>query len=59
VANLQNRDAVQLPLPFDRRNEDALDTVLDRLRERFGSDAVRRATLLGRDEGESMPMLPD
>src|SRR5262249_43448180 len=58
VANLENRDAIQLPLPFERRNDDALDAVLDSLRVRFGTDVVRRATLLGRDEGESMPMLP-
>jgi DNA polymerase-4 len=59
VANLDNDDAVQLALPFDRRNSDALDAALDELRERFGSNAVTRAVLLGRDLGLTMPLLPD
>jgi DNA polymerase IV len=59
VANLDNDDAVQLALPFDRRNSDALDAALDELRERFGSNAVTRAVLLGRDPGLTMPLLPD
>jgi DNA polymerase-4 len=59
VANLDNDDAVQLALPFDRRNCDALDAALDELRERFGSNAVTRAVLLGRDLGLTMPLLPD
>ncbi len=59
VANLENRDAIQLPLPFGRRNDDALDAVVDKLRERFGSNAITRGTLLGRDVGYSVPMLPD
>jgi DNA polymerase-4 len=29
------------------------------VRDRFGSAAVTRAVLLGRDPGVSMPMLPD
>jgi DNA polymerase-4 len=59
VGNLQDDDGFQMPLPFDRRNSGALDAVLDRVRERFGSSALTRAVLLGRDEGLSMPMLPD
>ena len=51
--------AIQLALPFDRRSNAALDAVLDTVRERFGSSAVTRAVLLGRDQGLSMPMLPD
>ena len=39
VCNLDNDDAVQLTLPFDRYS-DALDATLDELRERFGSAAV-------------------
>jgi DNA polymerase-4 len=59
VANLDNDDAVQLVLPFDRRNSDALDAALDEVRERFGSTAISRAVLLGRDPGLTMPLLPD
>jgi DNA polymerase-4 len=59
VANLDDDGAVQLTLPFDHRSGGALDAALDDVRERFGSGAVTRAVLLGRDEGFSIPMLPD
>jgi DNA polymerase IV len=55
--NLENEDAIQLVLPFDHRT--ALDVVLDEVRERFGSDAITRAVLLGRDQGLAVPLLPD
>jgi DNA polymerase-4 len=58
VGNLDGGGAVQLTLPFDR-DRGALDVALDDVRERFGSTAVTRAVLLGRDPGLSMPMLPD
>ena len=58
VGNLENDRAVQLALPFDRHT-DALDAALDEVRERFGTEAVTRAVLLGRDQGLTMPMLPD
>src|SRR5207248_2791594 len=59
VANLDDDDAVQLSLPFDRLSGTALDATLDEVREKFGSKALTRAVLLGRDEGFSVPMLPD
>ena len=59
VANLEDDRAVQLALPFDRRDAAALDAALDEVRDRFGSNAVTRAVLLGRDQGLTMPMLPD
>jgi DNA polymerase IV len=59
VANLDDGGAIQLTLPFDRHSGAALDTALDDVRDRFGSDAVTRAVLLGRDHGLSVPMLPD
>jgi len=37
----------------------SLDATLDQLRDRFGSTAVTRAVLLGRDQGISVPLLPD
>jgi DNA polymerase IV len=59
VANLGDNRAVQLALPFDRAGGSALDAALDAVRDRFGAAAVTRAVLLGRDEGLSMPLLPD
>jgi DNA polymerase-4 len=59
VANLDDDTALQLPLPFGRRDDAALDAALDEVRERFGTAAVTRAVLLGRDTGLSMPLLPD
>jgi DNA polymerase-4 len=59
VANLQDDRPVQLTLPFDPRSWDALDLALDEVRDRFGSDAITRAVLLDRDQGLTMPLLPD
>ncbi len=59
VGNLDHRGAVQLTLPFDRHSGGALDAVLDDVHERFGRDAIRRAVLLGRNTGFTVPMLPD
>ena len=59
VANLHDADAVQLPLPFERRSRADLDTALDSVKERFGKSAVTRGVLLGRDTGFTVPMLPD
>ena len=49
VTNLDDADAVQLALPFDRVTGGALDRALDDVRDRFGSSMVSRAALLGRD----------
>ena len=59
VANLENDAAVQLALPFDPHSGTSLDAALDEVRDRFGSDAVTRAVLLGRELRPSMPLLPD
>ena len=59
VANLDDDGAVQLSLPFDSHSGSALDAALDEVRDRFGSTAVTRAVLLGRDQGWSVPLLPD
>jgi DNA polymerase IV len=59
VSNLENDDAVQLALPFDRWSGGALDAALDEVRTRYGSTAVTRGVLVGRDQGLTMPMLPD
>jgi DNA polymerase IV len=59
VGNLDDNDAVQLALPFDRSVGNALDCALDTVRDRFGSAAITRAVLLDRDPMFSVPMLPD
>jgi DNA polymerase IV len=75
VANLDDDAAVQLTLPFvesagasvggalpgavEMQADHGLDAALDDLRDRFGSGAVTRAVLLGRDQGLSVPLLPD
>jgi DNA polymerase-4 len=58
VANLDSH-GVQLTLPFAGHGGSALDAALDEVRERFGANAVTRAVLLGRDQGLSVPLLPD
>lgn len=59
VSGFDAGDAVQLELPFPGHERAALDGAMDTLRDRFGSSAVTRATLLGRDPGIVMPQLPD
>jgi DNA polymerase-4 len=57
VGNLDD-GTLQLELPFDRHS-DELDAALDAVRDRFGSSAITRGVLLGRDPGLVMPLLPD
>jgi DNA polymerase-4 len=57
LTNLTNQGPVQLVFQFERRRE--LDATLDRLRDRFGSAAITRGVLVGRDPGISVPLLPD
>jgi DNA polymerase-4 len=59
LTNLEHEVPLQLPLPFTGRQDTALDAALDVIRDRFGSAAVTRAVLLGRDTGFAMPLLPD
>ncbi|HET6297813.1 MAG TPA: DNA polymerase IV [Kribbella sp.] len=59
VGNLENESTVQLALPFDKASNDELDAALDHVRDRFGTNAVTRGNLLGRDQGLTVPMLPD
>jgi DNA polymerase-4 len=58
LTNLEHERRMQLAFTFDPRF-DALDAALDSVRDRFGSAAVTRAVLLGRDPGVVMPVLPD
>jgi DNA polymerase IV len=59
LTNLDDADAVQLELPFERHPGEELDHALDDVKTKFGSDAVTRAVLLGKDQGISVPLLPD
>jgi DNA polymerase-4 len=57
LTSLSDQRAGQLALDFDRTSE--LDRTLDALRERFGSAAISRARLVGREEDNWVPLLPD
>ena len=57
LTNLEPTTDVQLALAFERRR--ALDETLDSVRDRFGTTAITRAVLLGRDQGLAVPLLPD
>jgi DNA polymerase-4 len=59
LGNLDDAGAAQLALPLDSERARALDATLDDVRDRFGSFAITRAVLLGRDPGLSVPLLPD
>jgi DNA polymerase IV len=59
VGNLDDDGTEQLELPLDRQSGTALDTALDDVREKFGSKAITRAVLLGRDPRLEVPLLPD
>ncbi|MGP4025442.1 DNA polymerase IV [Actinomadura sp. 3N407] len=62
LGNLHDDRAVQLALPFEQapfEGGGAVDEAVDGVRGRFGSAAITRAVLLGRDQGTSVPMLPD
>jgi DNA polymerase IV len=63
VGNL-DEDADQGSLSFDPKDPtsaggSALDTALDDVRHRFGAGAITRAVQIGREQGISVPILPD
>jgi DNA polymerase-4 len=59
VANLENDCPLQLHLPLDPSCSGALDAAIDEIRERYGTGAITRGVLLGRDQGLVVPLLPD
>jgi DNA polymerase-4 len=60
LGRLTADDAVQMELPISggATASPALDAAVDELRDRFGSDAVTRASLIDHD-GVQAPVLPD
>jgi DNA polymerase IV len=59
LGNLGDGRAIQLALPLDRIRPNSLDAALDDIRDRFGTEAITRAVLLGREQGPTVPLLPD
>ncbi len=59
LANLDDADAVQLELPFADRDRSGLDSVIDHVRDRYGTRSINRARLIGFDVNPVMPMLAD
>jgi DNA polymerase-4 len=59
VGNLDDSDAVQLILPFERCDSERLDAAVDAVRDRFGGRSLQRATTMRGDPGIQLPMLPD
>ena len=58
VALTNVEDAGLAQLPLDDRTA-LLDSTLDELRERYGTEVITRAVLLYRAENPRLPMLPD
>jgi DNA polymerase-4 len=65
LESLEDSPGVQLALPMEGEGEscegtgEALDRALDDLNERFGEEAVTRASLVGLDRNSGSPILPD
>jgi len=59
LSQLGTAESAPPELPLDWDDGARLDTVLDAVRDRFGTEAVARAVHLGRDPGWSAPVLPE
>jgi DNA polymerase-4 len=59
LSQLGTAESAPPELPLDWDDGARLDTVLDAVRDRFGTEAVARAVHLGRDAGWSTPVLPE
>lgn len=60
VSNIDSEGAQQLELPFTSQPDLlAVDSAMDKIRQRFGNSSLTRGVLVGRDPGLEMPTLPD
>ncbi len=59
LTNLVDADSPQLVLALEETKAAAVDAAVDQVRDRFGTAAITRAVLVGRDAGVVMPLLPD
>ncbi len=61
LTKLVDERSQQLALALDQCGAQAreLDRTIDRVRDRFGSAAITRGVLLGRNPGLTVPLLPD
>ena len=59
LTNLEDDDGVQLVLPIGGQRGRTLDTTIDDVRDRFGSDSITRAVLLDRKETLQTWLQPD
>jgi DNA polymerase-4 len=59
LSNLLDDIPIQLALPFEADRALALDVAIDGVRDRFGTESITRAVLLGQRPGLTMPQLPD
>jgi DNA polymerase-4 len=59
VSNLGGGGPVQLPLPLDGARGDALDAAMDRVRDRFGTESVTRASLSGGHRALAPWLMPE
>jgi DNA polymerase-4 len=59
VSNLGDGGPVQLVLPLRSERGDALDAAMDRVRDRFGTTSVTRASLSGEHRGLAPWLMPD
>ncbi|MCG5433027.1 DNA polymerase IV [Mycobacterium sp. MYCO198283] len=60
VTNIDRTGSAQLELPLDGDDHRfALDAAMDSVRSRYGTRSVTRATLLTRDPGVEVPLLPE
>ncbi|NND73453.1 MAG: DNA polymerase IV [Ilumatobacter sp.] len=59
LGQLRSDDVVQVTLPFEKSEAEQVDTVVDAIRDRFGTASLNRAASVGTDVGFTVPMLPD
>ncbi len=59
VSGLARDGEAQPMLPFDDVQSGQVDLTLDRVREKFGRDALTRGVHVGKESGWEMPLLPD